>query len=222
MAGAPELARDDWIDLGIVGDSGVHTLRTQVQRVDESSGRLVVSWPTEQMRLFPLRPGQLVLVEVSRPLDALYTLETLVESASTEEPPTLVLRADRDWNRVQRRQAVRHAVDMRPSRAMRLRGHAEATPLSGLISDLSAGGLRLSTSTELQVGDLLEFVFSTPSGGAELRLKVNVLRAVPPRGGRGVWDYGCQFVEPSATEREQIVQFILAQQGALARERSSA
>ena len=218
MAGGPELTRDEWIDLGVVGETGVHTLRTQVQRVDGAARQLVVAWPTEHLRLFPLKPGQLVLIEVSKPMDALYTLEALVASASTEEPPTLVLRAEGEWNRVQRRQAIRHLVDMRPSRALRLREHAEPTPFSALLSDLSAGGLRLSTSAQLDVGDQLELAFITPSGGAELRLRVRVLRAVPPRTGRGVWEYGCEFVEPSLAEREQIVQFILAQQGAIARE----
>ena len=160
-------------------------------------------------------PGQLVMVEVARPGDALYSIETLIESATTEEPPSLILRPDGPWQRVQRRRAVRHPVDMRPTSALQLRGTSfEPVAFSAIISDLSAGGLRLATVTELQVGDQLELAFGTPSGGAELRLRLTVVRAA--RGHDG-WDIGCQFVEPSATEREQIVQFILAQQGAVAR-----
>ena len=208
-AGAPELAPRQQLDLRIASDDGVHSLRTHVEYFDRASGRLRVGWPTERLRLFPLMPGQLVMVEVARPGDALYSIETLIESATTEEPPSLILRPDGPWQRVQRRRAVRHPVDMRPTSALQLRGTSfEPVAFSAIISDLSAGGLRL------QVGDQLELAFGTPSGGAELRLRLTVVRAARGRDG---WDIGCQFVEPSATEREQIVQFILAQQGAVAR-----
>ena len=214
-AGAPELAPRQQLDLRIASDDGVHSLRTHVEYFDRASGRLRVGWPTDRLRLFPLMPGQLVMVEVARPGDALYSIETLIESATTEEPPSLILRPDGPWQRVQRRRAVRHPVDMRPTSALQLRGTSrEPVAFSAIISDLSAGGLRLATVTELQVGDQLELAFGTPSGGAELRLRLTVVRTA--RGHDG-WDVGCQFVEPSATEREQIVQFILAQQGAVAR-----
>jgi c-di-GMP-binding flagellar brake protein YcgR len=214
-ASAPELAPRQPLDLRVVSDDGVHSLRTQMEYFDRASGRLRVGWPTDRLRLFPLMPGQLVVVEIARPGDALYTLEALIESATTEEPPSLVLRPDGPWQRVQRRRAARHPVDMRPTSALLLRGSpVEPVPFSATISDLSAGGLRLSTATELHVGDQLELAFGTPSGGAELRLRVTVARASPAQ---DAWDIGCQFVEPSATEREQIVQFILAQQGAVAR-----
>jgi c-di-GMP-binding flagellar brake protein YcgR len=217
-ADVPELRPGQRVDLHIVSDSGVHALRTSFERLDALSGRMVVAWPTEHLRLFPLRPGQHVLVEHSRPEDALYTCETLLESASTEEPPRLVLRPLGEWQRVQRRQTARHPVDMRPSQAARLLPNGDRASFSASLSDLSAGGLRLLASIELHVDDQLELAFGTPSGGAELRLRLTVVRvSSPPASSQPVWDVGCQFVEPSEREREQIVQFIVTQQSAIAR-----
>jgi c-di-GMP-binding flagellar brake protein YcgR len=217
-AGAPQLTPRQRLDLRVVSNDGVHLLRTQLEQLDAGSERLVVIWPTEQMRLFPLRPGQTVIVELSRPGDALYSREMLIQSATTEEPPRLVLRPVADWQRVQRREAVRHPVDIRPSQAHRILPDGEHQPFSAVIADLSTGGMRVVTSTELEMFDQLELRFGTPSGGAELRLQVTVLRVAPPRSvGHDAWEIGCQFVEPSAVEREQIVQFILAQQAAMAK-----
>jgi c-di-GMP-binding flagellar brake protein YcgR len=214
----PDLRPRQRLDLRVVSDDGVHALRTQLERVDPPTGRLIVDWPTEHLRLFPLRPGQLVVVEHSHPGDALYTRETLLESASTEEPPRLVLRPIGHWQRVQRRQALRHPVEMRPSRVALVRPGTEPRSFKAVISDLSAGGMRLAATTPLEMGDELELSFGTPSGGAELRLRVTVVRVADPHAtDHQVWDIGCQFVEPSPVEREQIVQFILAQQGAIAR-----
>jgi c-di-GMP-binding flagellar brake protein YcgR len=214
----PDLRPQQRLDLRVVSDDGVHALRTQLERVDPPTGRLIVDWPTEHLRLFPLKPGQLVVVEHSHTGDALYARETLLESASTEEPPRLVLRPIGQWQRIQRRLALRRPVDMRPSRATRLGRGAAAQPFNAIISDLSAGGMRLAATTELAIGDELELSFDTPSGGAELRLRVTVVRVGERRSaGHDGWDVGCQFVEASPLEREQIVQFILAQQGAAAR-----
>jgi c-di-GMP-binding flagellar brake protein YcgR len=217
---APELTPHQRLDLRIVSTDGVHALRTQLEQVETATGRLVVIWPTEQLRLFRLRPGQAVVVELSRPGDALYRLETLVESATTEEPPRLVLRPVDDWQRVQRRDAVRHPVDIRPNQAVRILAGGDRQPFSTVIVDLSTGGMRMATTTELEMFDQLEMLFGTPSGGAELRLRMTVVRVAPPRSVDDGWEIGCQFVEPSAGEREQIVEFILAQQAAVAKRSS--
>src|SRR5712691_3961340 len=214
-AGFPWLEPDERVDLRVVSDDGVHALRAELKNVEPTTQRLVVSWPTERLRLFALKAGQMVVVEISRPSDALYRQETLLESATTEEPPRLVLRPTGGWHRVQRRQAPRQPVDMRPTRAWRQLSTGDHQPFTAVISDLSPGGLRLATTAELVVDDQLELAFGTPSGGAELRLRVTVVRVAERRAGE--FDVGCEFVERSPTERDQIVQFIFAQQGAISR-----
>ncbi len=210
----PELDPGQQIDLRIASQSGEHTLHTFVVRHDARAARLVVDWPTEQLRLFPLRPGQKLSVELPRTADALYSIEARLDSASTEEPPQLTLRLLDDWHRVQRREAHRHPVEMHATQATRFSIEGDREPLDALILDLSTGGLRVEARSELTVGDELELMFGTPSGGAQLRLRVHVLR-VEQR--EHAWQAGCQFVESSQSEREQIVHFILAQQNAVSR-----
>jgi c-di-GMP-binding flagellar brake protein YcgR len=220
-AGAPELAPSQQLDLRIAGDDGVHALRSELAHVEPATGRLVVNWPTEKSLLFPLRPGQTVMVEISRPGDALYLRETTIESATPEEPPRIVLRPVDDWQRVQRRDAIRHPCEIRPSLAQRVLPNGERQSFAVTIADLSTGGMRMATPTELTMFDQLELGFQTPSGGAELRLHMSVVRVAPPHGvGQLGWEIGCKFVEPSAVEREHIVRFILAQQAAIARRSS--
>src|SRR6266849_3536584 len=57
-AGPPELTPHQRLDLRVVSDDGVHALRTQLEQVDPATGRLIVIWPTEQLRLFRLGPGR--------------------------------------------------------------------------------------------------------------------------------------------------------------------
>src|SRR5260370_1967420 len=179
-AGPPELTPHQRLDLRVVSDDGLHALRTQLQQVDPATGRLIVIWPTEQLRLFRIGPGQAVVVEFTRPGDALYRLEALVESATTEEPPRVVLRPVDAWQRVQRRDAVRNPVDIRPNQAVRILDGGESQPFSALIVDLSTGGMRMVTTTELEMFDQLEMLFETPSRGADLLLRTPVLPVSPP------------------------------------------
>jgi c-di-GMP-binding flagellar brake protein YcgR len=208
----PDLAVAARLDLLFTTDSGAHALRTTLERHDGK--RLVVAWPVEHLRLYPLRAGQMIVVEVTRADDALYSIETVLESASTEEPPSLALRCSGDWQRVQRRQTHRFPVEMRASEAMRFAADGDRLAFQAEILDLSTGGMRVRSGTELTAGDELDLVFGTPSGGAQLRLRVNVLRVSKMDGN---WEAGCQFVESSQHERGQIVQFILAQQNAISR-----
>jgi c-di-GMP-binding flagellar brake protein YcgR len=208
----PDIAVGARLDLRFTTDSGAHALRTTLER--REGDRLVVSWPMEHLRLYPLRAGQIIVVELARPDDALYSIEVVLESASTEEPPSLTLRCMGEWQRVQRRQTHRFPIEMHASEAMRFAADGDRVGFDAVILDLSTGGMRVRSGSELTPGDELDLVFGTPSGGAQLRLRVHVLRV--SKDGRR-WEAGCQFVESSQHEREQIVQFILAQQNAMSR-----
>jgi hypothetical protein len=177
-----------------------------LERVDDTTERLVVSWPVDQLRLFPLWPGQFMVVELTQAHDGLYMRDALLESATTEEPPRLVLRPTAEWQRVQRRQRPRHPIQFQPSQATRV---SPPQDFEASVIDLSAGGVRITASIELDLGDAVELCFETPSGGAELRLRLIVVRVEPIDGDPPTWDLGCQFVEAGRTERDRIVQFVL-------------
>ena len=50
-AGFPRLEPDEPLDLRVVSDDGVHALRAELRNVEAVTQRLVVSWPTERLRL---------------------------------------------------------------------------------------------------------------------------------------------------------------------------
>ena len=109
----------------------------------------MVEWPVEHFRLVVLRPAQKVVVELTRPEEGLYCVEGLLESASNEEPPHLVLRLEGEWQREQRRETTRHMVDIRPNAAMRYAVDGDHMRVRTLVLNLSSGGMRVRSETEL-------------------------------------------------------------------------
>jgi len=214
----PEPVRGETLALRLNGN-GQHALPSVVERYDRQSRRLVVEWPVEHFRLVVLRPGETIGVELTRLEEGLFCVAARLESASNEEPPHLVLRLDGDWQRAQRRETTRHAVEIRPNSAMRFAVGGDHMRFEPLVLNLSSGGMRVRSDTELTLDDELQLTFGTPSGGAQLRLRMLVLRVERLQDG---WEAGCQFVESSAAEREQIVAFILAQQRTRADDERSA
>ena len=86
------------------------------------------------------------------------------------------------------------------------------------ISNISATGIQVQSREELGVGDRIAVAFRLTSGGPELNLQAEVRRIETLDHGR-VWQAGCQFVDIQPAQSEQIIQFIFAQQRALARKR---
>jgi len=214
----PEPVRGELLALRLNGDDHP-PVPSVVERYDRRQRRLVVEWPVEHYRLVILRPGQKIGIDLTRPDDGLYCVDGRLESASNEEPPHLVLRLEGAWQRAQRRETTRHVVEIRPTTAMRYAVDGDHMRFEPLVLNLSTGGMRVRSETELTVDDELELTFGTPSGGAQLRLRMLVLRVDH---GDEMWEAGCQFVESSMVEREQIVAFILVQQRALAEDQRSA
>jgi c-di-GMP-binding flagellar brake protein YcgR len=218
-ATGPEPVRGEPLTLRPISD-GPGVFASVVDRYDPRTRRLIVEWPVEHLRLVRLRPGQRLAVELTRPDEGLYRIDGLLESASNEEPPQLTLLLDGQWQRAQRREALRHAIEMRPTAATRFAAAGSRERFDPLVLNLSSGGMRVQSETELTVDDQLEMMFGTPSGRAQLRLRMVVLRVERLVEGGG-WTAGCQFVESELAEREQIVAFILAQQRAVARDLSA-
>ena len=71
---------------------------------------------------------------------------------------------------------------------------------------------------ELRVGDRIALTFRLTEGGPELALEADVRRIEILDEGR-IWQAACHFVDIQPAQSEQIVQFIFAQQRAVARSR---
>jgi len=190
---------------------------------DTDAEQVVLAWPTDrERRLVTLWPGQPIQVAITAQ-DALYVASALVEGTEPAHLPLLRVRLAGAWQRAQRRRNVRTSVAIRPRQAARLMGpDAAEQPLRLGITNLSAGGLQVRSQDALQPGDRLVITFDLMGIETVLEVRARVQRVErQDRGALAIWDAGCAFEDLPARTAEQIVQFIFAQQRALARARRS-
>src|SRR5438105_10870474 len=87
---------------------------------DFAADRLVLAWPTDrERRLLPLRVGDVVQIAVTTD-DALYSAPVRVEQTRRDGVPLLTLTVVEEWERSQRRSAVRVRVAIRPRVCVRV------------------------------------------------------------------------------------------------------
>ncbi len=112
--------------------------------------------------------------------------------------------------RMQRRNAVRQRVAVRPRVAQTVYGSARRPLRLGVIN-VSATGLQLRSQDELRPGDLVELAFELDG---EVYVHARVKRV---QRAERVWDAGCEFEGITERLAERIVQFIFVQQRAMLR-----
>jgi c-di-GMP-binding flagellar brake protein YcgR len=147
----------------------------------------------------------------------MYAARAEVEVASREGVPLLTLRVSGAWQRVQRRNAVRVAVAIRPRSAEIVFGETRKQLRLG-VTDISALGVQVRSQDELRSGDHLDLAFELMDVDEEIQVKARVRRVNrQERATSVIWDAGCEFEGLSAKLGQRIVQFIFARQRALAR-----
>jgi c-di-GMP-binding flagellar brake protein YcgR len=192
------------LELG-VGQDHLEWLPTRVEDYC-ADGRLIVAWPTDADRRFArVVEGETVQVMVAATQDALYVASASVEHTTQDGLPLITLCVNGQWQRLQRRSAVRQRVAVRPRIAEVLYGPAKRTLRLG-ITNVSASGLQIRSQDEIRRGDLLELAFELDG---EVQLQARVRRVA--RNDR-VWEAGCEFEGISETLAQRIVQFIFARQ----------
>src|SRR5262245_52808958 len=96
---------------------------TRLEDHDDTDTRLVIAWPTDrERRLIPLKVGDTVQIAVTTPQDAMYSAPARVEKATNDDLPLVDLRVLGEWQRSQRRNAVRVPVAIRPRLVARMDG----------------------------------------------------------------------------------------------------
>jgi c-di-GMP-binding flagellar brake protein YcgR len=197
-------------------------IASRLEDHDDSGTRLVIAWPTDRARrLIPFKRGDTVTLAASRQ-DALYSAAMRVEKTESDGLPVLTLRVTGEWQRSQRRNAVRVRVAIRPRSAVRLDGAKQHKLRAGIV-DLSANGAQVRSQDELKAGDLLELAFSVLGIDEEIEVQATVRRVQQvDRGGVHIWVTGCEFKGLSPRLSQKLVQFIFAQQRTIARARRTA
>jgi c-di-GMP-binding flagellar brake protein YcgR len=145
-----------------------------------------------------------------------------VERATKDGLPMLELRVLGDWERSQRRNAVRVPVAIRPRIVERVEGDTRQKLRAG-ISNLSANGVQLRSQDEIKLGDLLDLAFHVMGIDEEIEVQAKVRRVMQhERGSLHIWEAGCEMQGLPPRVSQKIVQFIFGQQRAQARHRRGA
>jgi len=174
---------------------------------------LTLAWPTDgDRRLIRFDTDQrLEVATYSR--DAMYVATVFVQRLSTRPVPLVTVRVSGEWERSQRRNAVRTRVAIRPRIADCLQADRRRRVRLGL-TNISATGAQVRSSDELRRGDVLDLAFELMGVEGEIQLRARVCRV---QGNERVWEAGCEFEGISERLAQRIVQFIFAEQRAQAR-----
>lgn len=220
MATAPVFEIGQRLQIGY-GDDGVHWVASRVEDLGDGD-RLTIAWPTDaERRLLPVKPGSRIELAASTPQDAMYAAAVTVVESTREPVPLLTVRLIGPWQRIQRRDAVRTSVAIKPRVACCVSGEVRK-PLRLGITDISTAGLQVRTLDELKLGDVLELAFDLMGTPEELAVHARVRRVQRlDRGAQSVWVAGCELEGVHHRDDQRIVQFIFAQQRALARARKA-
>jgi c-di-GMP-binding flagellar brake protein YcgR len=203
------------------GDEPVHWLASRLEDHDDAD-RLTIAWPTDaERRLVAVKVGGTIELAASTPQDALYSAAVTVVETVREPVPLLTVKLIGPWRRIQRRDAVRASVAIKPRIACSVDGEVRK-PLHLGIIDISCAGLRVRSQEQLRPDDVLELAFELMGVDEELDVLARVARVRRHElGTHTVWDAGCEFKGLSDRISQRIVQFIFAQQRALARTRKA-
>ena len=122
-----------------------------------------------------IRPGTPVLLQLTLP-DGLRRFTSTVQGRKASSPPSLALDWPQAEQRIQRREDVR--VDIMFNAELRpiLPAGSLGPPLHGLVADISAGGARIFTATNLHIGAEVQLTMQLPGIG-ERSCDARVVRA---------------------------------------------
>jgi c-di-GMP-binding flagellar brake protein YcgR len=216
VATGPSLAVGQRIQLGVTSAAGPRWYASRVEEQDASSERLVVAWPTAQMSLIAVHPGQTVLVAVSAS-DALYSASAVIERTDQQDPAYLALGPSGPWRRAQRREDVRLDIVIKTMETA-VQRKDDWVELKGIIRNLSAGGVLVQSPIEIHTGERLRLSFILPIDGRELNVMAEARRIRRrPLGTLDLWEVGSKFTNLKTTDRERVVRCIFEQQRQFAR-----
>lgn len=147
--------------------------------------------------------GEMLNIRFFRP-NGVYEFYGVVDlKESNGNVDGLVVRRISEIMRIQRREYYR----LQMVKDVKYKRGDEESYRSGILKDLSGGGLRMVADLELEIGDVIDILL--PLGGKELNLKGKVIRCNRVEKG---FDLGVCFINIKGSEREQIIKFIFESQ----------
>lgn len=195
-------------------------LATRVEVVED--GSIAVLVPMRGLQRRPLR--------LNSRLAALYTFRSKFYHFDTEvvghsaDGELEYLSMPKDVSSMDRRRSYRLPASLVPEALFRVvvnpeDAGQEAPALEGTITDLSEGGVCLSSRQRLDAGEWLGLMVELPGVGY-LTARMRVLHSTAPSAGFKNFRHHCAFVDLPKHEQERIARFIARRQRELLRSRA--
>ncbi|MDI3340446.1 MAG: PilZ domain-containing protein [Sphaerobacter sp.] len=198
------------VTIEVPTEAGISRLTGEVdERAAERDGLIVA---VDDAAPLARLAGTTVTLVADRPLAAPLVATAVVERVLPGPPARLVLARSTPWQPRQRREAVRLDVEIRPQRVARITPEGEE-PIDALIVNLSATGVRLTSTAPLDPGERLRLAFVLPATEPPFDTVVEVTRCQErPAGPRRRWQLGCRFVDLDQHASDTIFRFIFREQ----------
>ena len=165
--------------------------------------------PVDRAAGLPLDNGSELLLQTWRPVDALYTLRARVVRIDVGSRLRVALQPVGGW-RKQDRQYVRVPLDL-PVETARVHGPLGPERLETVhVRDMSASGLRLTSSARLWVGEAVDLRVQLPGLLVPLPLRARVVRALPRLSDNlEPWESGVALVDLDPDTQEELIKFAM-------------
>lgn len=168
--------------------------------------------PISQNRLVYL-PNDTTLKVIIFKGDAVFDFKAKVIEKKLGTIPTVKLQIVSGLNKTQRRNYFRLKVikDMEARLVENLKENKFGEKFKGNMLDISAGGVLMIASKELQEGDIVEFALPL-SSGKNIILFGKIVRKSYTVNAKYKYEYGLQFENISEFERNEITKYIFEEQ----------
>ncbi len=208
------MAINDPLEVQILDEKGLVTCSSRVH--DLAGGRIQLNWPTRSGVRVSVRKDQELVLLFTRP-DGIYSGKAVVESASPNPTPLIVVRAIGGMERTQRREYYRVRVSL-PVKMVGLENRstgAHVNKASGLhiiarTIDISGGGLAIHKEFPIMPGTEFDIALTLEEDQPPLELTGRVVYSEPIRTfqGRQLYRVAMAFVDIQEAARRRIIRHI--------------
>jgi c-di-GMP-binding flagellar brake protein YcgR len=177
---------------------------------------LIISWPTDNGVLLPIRPDQTLDFSMVKKGSA-YFFNGLVDTVAREPLPSATIIISSAVKRVQRRQDYRVKCLIPVEIIATLSGtpgglHPARLHLKTNTYDLSVSGISLRCATAIPKGTLPVIKLSMPDGGHPIKSLCRVTHCFTAPDSQNKYHVGIQFIKLAEHEKARLARFVYRMQ----------
>jgi hypothetical protein len=199
----PQLHVGSVLDIGVSHAGATRWFTTRVQVAALVSGTLTTDWPSQPGSWLAQQNGQTLHVAYTTRGSVFFADATLILMRA-EAPSALVLQIQGDWREIERRLSRRYLTGVPAT----IETQTDRTHIAGTLVDLSVGGVRVSTASQLGKRDRLNLCFILPGAVEPMLSQVSVVRVEQSSAATDLWTYGCRFEGLLDVDQERIARVV--------------